>query len=177
MPEPNLLVICQDLHTSFSGSFDDWTHEEIERAIATVRHRVENWRPATGRWAAFDGAVYAVCCATLAEAEEWRRVFGRPTSVCKPEAVAPAAADRTGKTLRRVVATSDARPWEEEATDQENGLGLHVRRHANNAHIQFIQDGKVLADWWPSKGTTMMDGRRGPICATGEDVVAWLKSV
>ena len=79
-----------------------------------------------------------------------------------------------GPVLRRVTAASNARPWEEEATDAENGLGLQVRRPKEN-HVQFMQDGKGLAEWWPTKGTTMMDGQRGPACATGEDVVAWLK--
>ena len=79
-----------------------------------------------------------------------------------------------GPTLRRAVAASGSRPWEEEATDAENGLGLQVRRPKEN-HVQFMQDGKVLAEWWPTKGTTMMDGQSGPACGTGEDVVAWLK--
>jgi hypothetical protein len=36
----------------------------------------------------------------------------------------------------------------------------------------------VFAEWWPGKkGTTMMDGKRGPPCRTAEDVVGWLKSV
>lgn len=35
---------------------------------------------------------------------------------------------------------------------------------------------KVLADWWPGKGTTMMDGKRGPKCKTAAQVVEWLQS-
>ena len=47
-----------------------------------------------------------------------------------------------------------------------------------SAHqIQVMQDDKVFADWWPSKGTTMADGVRGPKCKHAADVVAWLKSV
>jgi nitrous oxide reductase accessory protein NosL len=80
-----------------------------------------------------------------------------------------------GPTLRRVMAASGSRPWEDEVTDSKDGLGLQVRRPKDN-HVQFMQDGKVLAEWWPSKGTTMMDGKRGPMCTTGEDVVAWLKN-
>jgi len=61
--------------------------------------------------------------------------------------------------------------WEQEATE----MGLHVLRHNDGAHVQFVQDGKRLADWWPGKGTTLMDGKRGPSCRTGEAVIAWLK--
>jgi len=47
-----------------------------------------------------------------------------------------------------------------------------------SAHqIQVMQDGKVFADWWPSKGTTMADGVRGPKCKTAAEVVAWMKTV
>lgn len=44
-------------------------------------------------------------------------------------------------------------------------------------HVQVrTADGKVFAEWWPGKkGTTMMDGRRGPVCRTAADVVAWLR--
>jgi hypothetical protein len=61
--------------------------------------------------------------------------------------------------------------WETAAAD----MGLTIRRPSDQ-HVQFMQDGKVLADWWPSKGTTMMDGKRGPRCRIGESVVAWLKT-
>jgi hypothetical protein len=88
----------------------------------------------------------------------------------------PSTGDTPGRTLRRVVAASDARPWEEESTDPVNGLGLQIRRPVLN-HVQFMKDGAVFAEWWPSSGTTRMDGRRGPHCAAGEDVVAWLKRV
>jgi hypothetical protein len=47
-----------------------------------------------------------------------------------------------------------------------------------SAHqIQVMQDGKVFADWWPSKGTTMADGVRGPRCKNAAQVVAWLKDL
>lgn len=64
------------------------------------------------------------------------------------------------------------RSWEEQAAD----MGLTLRRPIEN-HVQFMQDGKVHAEWWPSKGTTLMDGKRGLWCRTGDDVIAWLKSV
>ena len=43
--------------------------------------------------------------------------------------------------------------------------------------VQVMQDGKVLADWWPSKGTTMMDGRKGPKLLSAERVAEWLREV
>jgi hypothetical protein len=78
------------------------------------------------------------------------------------------------RTLRRVVAPTDALPWEKEANEL---MGLTVIRTMNGTHVQLREDGKAFADWWPSKGTTMKDGKRGPVCATGEDLIAWLRSV
>jgi len=72
------------------------------------------------------------------------------------------------------IEVEDALPtvvWEAEAAD----MGLTIRRPSDH-QVQFLQDGKVLADWWPGKGTTMMDGKRGPRCATGDAVIAWLKT-
>ena len=43
--------------------------------------------------------------------------------------------------------------------------------------VQVMQDGKVFADWWPSKGTTMADGKRGPKCKTAAQVVEWLRDL
>lgn len=43
-------------------------------------------------------------------------------------------------------------------------------------HVQVRQDGKVLAEWWPSKGTTMSNQKRGPVCRTTADFVEWLRS-
>lgn len=44
-------------------------------------------------------------------------------------------------------------------------------------HLQIRQDGKVFAEWWPSKGTTRMDGRNGPRCRDVAALIRWLKSV
>jgi hypothetical protein len=73
-----------------------------------------------------------------------------------------------------VVSTTDALPWEREANEL---MGLTVVRTMNGTHVQLREGGKVFADWWPSKGTTIKDGKRGPVCADGEDLIAWLRSV
>lgn len=33
---------------------------------------------------------------------------------------------------------------------------------------------KVVADWWPGKGTTMRAAVRGPLCKTSARLVTWL---
>ncbi len=43
--------------------------------------------------------------------------------------------------------------------------------------LQVLQNGKVFAEWWPKKGTTMADGKRGKICKTNEEFLNWLKEV
>lgn len=65
------------------------------------------------------------------------------------------------------------RSWEEIAKDD---LGLQVLRPSTH-QIQFRLNGKVHADWWPGKGTTLSDNERGPICKTGEEVLEWLRSL
>jgi hypothetical protein len=43
-------------------------------------------------------------------------------------------------------------------------------------HVQVrTNGGKVFAEWWPTSGTTMMNGKRGPVCRSAKDVVKWLK--
>lgn len=86
----------------------------------------------------------------------------------------PPNPDKTGKTLRRVVAASTAAPWEQEATEL---MGLTIKRHNAGKHVQLLEGTIILAEWWPGKGTTMRGGKRGPLCATGEDLIAWLRSL
>lgn len=43
-------------------------------------------------------------------------------------------------------------------------------------HLQVRQDGAVFAEWWPSKGTTRMDGKPGPRCRTVAEFIDWLQS-
>ena len=149
----HLATLCGDLHMHHTGACEDMSDEEYLTALARVRAAVERWKPPSRpEVAPFDAAVYALCCAVLAEA------------------VIHAARNITP------VASAAPRPWEEEATDRDDGLGLQVRRPTPN-HVQFLQDGKVFAEWWPSKGTTRTPEGRGPICATGEDVLAWLKTM
>ena len=86
----------------------------------------------------------------------------------------PTNQDKVGKTLRRVVARSDAAPWEQEAAEL---MGLTITRHNAGRHVQLREGTSILAEWWPGKGTTMRGGKRGPLCATGEDLIAWLRSI
>lgn len=86
----------------------------------------------------------------------------------------PTNPDKTGKTLRRVVARSDAAPWEQEATEL---MGFTIKRHNAGKHVQLLEGTNILAEWWPGKGTTMRGGKRGPLCSTGEDLIAWLRSL
>ena len=44
-------------------------------------------------------------------------------------------------------------------------------------HLQLRQDGKVFAEWWPSKGTTMTEGRRGRRCRTVAEFIDWLNTI
>ena len=65
-------------------------------------------------------------------------------------------------------------PWEQEAAEL---MGLTITRHNDGKHVQLLEGTSILAEWWPGKGTTMRGGKRGPLCATGEDLIAWLRSI
>ena len=86
----------------------------------------------------------------------------------------PTNQDKVGKTLRRVVAASTAAPWEQEATEL---MDLTIKRHNAGRHVQLLEGTSIVAEWWPGKGTTMRGSKRGPLCATGEDLIAWLRSL
>ncbi len=102
---------------------------------------------------------------------EQRREVALSPAFCEFRVALQAISDPQPRPVPASWPTSAA--WEQEAAD----MGLHVLRHNQGAHVQFVQDGKVLAEWWPSKGTTMTDGKHGPRCGTGEAVIAWLKGV
>lgn len=113
-------------------------------------------------------------CRALAHAQAQ---VDQPLPILVSESKFRAGHEREGAYLRAVHASSDARPWREEATDMTDGLGLQILDLNGGTHVQFVQDGKVLANWYPSKGTTVMGNLRGPRCITGEDVVTWLKGL
>ncbi len=43
--------------------------------------------------------------------------------------------------------------------------------------IQAMRGGKVFAEWWPSKGTTMHAQKRGPRCADAAAFLRWLRTL
>lgn len=45
----------------------------------------------------------------------------------------------------------------------------------NEYHYHVTRNGAVVAQWWPSSGKTMDGQRRGQICNTGKQLVAWLR--
>lgn len=42
-------------------------------------------------------------------------------------------------------------------------------------HFQIRQGKEVLADWWPSKGTTMAKQSHGRTCSTVQELLSWLQ--
>lgn len=60
-----------------------------------------------------------------------------------------------------------------QAFAKEAGLRLSA---PSPHHLQVRQDGALFAEWWPGKGTTRADGKRGPRCRTVADFIEWLKS-
>jgi hypothetical protein len=85
----------------------------------------------------------------------------------------PADPNATGRTLVRTHEALDLRALINFCQEPDDPLTVHM---PSPHHVQVrTADGKVFAEWWPSKGTTMMDQQRGPRCRTAEDVVAWLR--
>lgn len=53
-------------------------------------------------------------------------------------------------------------------------IGLVVHQPSEH-HVQVRRDdGTVVAEWWPSNGTTMAGGVRGPKCATEAALIEWM---
>lgn len=143
------------LHMHHTGSCDDLNDENYESGVKYLRDRVDKWNIHSNGsiWRIFDTTVLALCVATLAEADAY-------------------AATRV--TPRTVHAAVPSLPWREDATVN---MGLEVLDFNGGKQVQFRQDGKAIADWYPSTGTTLAGNTRGPKCLTGEDVVAWLKKL
>lgn len=55
-------------------------------------------------------------------------------------------------------------------------MGLAVREPSPH-HVQVMRGGKVLAEWWPSRGTTMHRQARGPRCSDSSAFLRWLRTL
>ena len=150
----------EDLHTQAENLLPLADVDDIEVIVLREAAAILNGRG----WRDLSDKVEAAGDAFAAEDAARPRGFGG----------GPTNPDKTGKTLRRVVAASTAAPWEQEATEL---MGLTIKRHNAGKHVQLLEGTIILAEWWPSKGTTMRSGKRGPLCATGEDLIAWLRSI
>lgn len=53
-------------------------------------------------------------------------------------------------------------------------LGLRLVRKSEY-HYHVTQNGRVIAQWYPSSGVTMDGQRRGQRCSTGKQLVAWMR--
>ena len=62
-----LLQICQDMHMSITGSSDPLPQDKYNRYKNILLTAVNKWQPNTSHWCGYDGAVYALICATLDE--------------------------------------------------------------------------------------------------------------
>ena len=152
----HLAALCGDLHMHHTGACEDMSDEEYLTALARVRAAVERWKPPSRpEVAPFDAAVYALCCAVLAEA------------------VIHAARNITP------TANPPERLWEDCVRD----LGFTIVRSAEYPRVDFFRHSdKAIAAWWPNTGGTcpradLTTPHDGPRCATGEDVLAWLKTM
>ena len=56
-------------------------------------------------------------------------------------------------------------------------LGLELVCKQGPHHIHIRHRGKVIAQWWPSGGKTMLGQRRGKLCMTGGRLVAWMRDL
>lgn len=53
-------------------------------------------------------------------------------------------------------------------------FGLHlVQKTAFHFHI--TKAGKVIAQWWPTRGQTMLGQEKGPTCKTAAELETWLR--
>jgi len=73
---------------------------------------------------------------------------------------------------RRAAAGVDEQAWRSEVMR----MGFEVREPSPH-HVQVRRSGKVLAEWWPSKGTTMSAQQRGPRCADAAAFLRWLRGL
>lgn len=63
-----------------------------------------------------------------------------------------------------------------ETRDGLGSLGLRlVRKNEYHYHLVDVDSGRVIAQWWPSSGKTMDGQRRGQMCRTGKQLVAWMR--
>ena len=105
---------------------------------------------------------------------EWERVAARQMVEMAAERQEEVEARRANlggaKAARRREETDQA--WRSEVMR----MGLELREPSPH-HLQVTRGGKVFAEWWPSRGTTMHAHQRGPRCADSSAFVRWLRSL
>lgn len=86
-----------------------------------------------------------------------------------------AAAEKMRRFQREVDAPARVAFADPELQEFAKDAGLKLSAPSPH-HLQVRQDGAVFAEWWPSKGTTRMDGKPGPRCRTVAEFIDWLQS-
>lgn len=108
------------------------------------------------------------------EESEWERYAARQqaefASECEEEMETERAADRPSR--RRARAKVDEQAWRSEVVR----MGLTIREPTPHC-VQVMRGGKVFAQWWPGKGSTMHAYRRGLRCMDSAAFVRWLRTL
>lgn len=73
---------------------------------------------------------------------------------------------------RRSAAKVDDQAWRSEVMR----MGLEIREPSPYS-VQAMRGNKVFAEWWPSKGTTMHQQKRGPRCIDSAALVRWISTL
>lgn len=111
------------------------------------------------------------------EESEWERYAARQDAEFVVEKIEEMEADRARivadrQQRRRGAAKVDDQAWRSEV--MRMGLGL---REPTPHCVQVMRSGKVFAEWWPGKGTTMHQQKRGPRCMDSAAFVRWLRTL
>jgi hypothetical protein len=111
------------------------------------------------------------------EESEWERYAAQQDrdTLAEREAEMEADHDRLvneRQAVRMAATGANDQRWRSEVMR----MGLDLREPTPHV-IQVMKAGKVHAEWWPTKGTTMHRQQRGPRCVDSAAFVRWLRTL
>jgi hypothetical protein len=153
----------------------------IHDLIAAVPHDGVGVTPDDARQIAY--AILDRCEAVdpTEEESEWERVAAAQDREWLAEKEAEMEAEMEADHARLVNGRQAARMAAAGANDQRwrsevMRMGLDLREPTPHL-VQVMKAGKVHAEWWPTKGTTMHRQQRGPRCGDSAAFLRWLRTL
>ncbi len=152
-----------ELYEAHGGADNKATVSAVNRVVAAGRGDGSLFRASKGRW-------------------KWREPLPRPAPARESDEdddsdqVAIWRAQREEAQERRRARLEKLEQERAVVVSRLRELGVELV-FRSEYHCHLVRGGRVLAQWWPSTGTTRLGEERGQRCQDGAALVRWIRKV